>query len=313
MIFPGSRQPHRNQNFAVVFFQTVNIVCVVNRSGMTLFLLIAACALALPASAEMDTTFARYFAITNRNAFDLKTPVPPPPAPEPPPQTTIKMTGITTILSNKRLLVVVTEQGKQPEPLMLREGETRGAVEVLNIDEVAGTARVKNAGRELTLDFKNYGDKPPTGPAAPSGPGPSVAGVGPIPGMPAPPGTVTASYNQGGNNYSPASYSQGGGVGNMANSNGGHIGGINTGGDVGINLGGRNVALNLGGRSTLPEQANFPAAQPTSYEHSDLLLYQISEENRRKERVSPDLQQIGLGQTPPLPPTLTGQLVNEGK
>jgi hypothetical protein len=134
-------------------------------------------------SVSADT--AKYRAIPIRNAFGLRTPEPPK-APEPPkPSITVKLVGITSILSSKRVLLLVQEAGKPAETKILKEGETSDAVEVKTIDEVAGTVQIVNSGQEMTLNFEQNGVKPPTAPVA-QPPQPGVPGMPPgmQPGMP---------------------------------------------------------------------------------------------------------------------------------
>jgi hypothetical protein len=115
-----------------------------------------------------------YKNIVERNVFGLKPPqgptVEPPP---PPPPAKITLTGITTLLGNKRALLSVQVPNKPLETFMLTEGQRDGEIEVLEIDEKAGTVKVVNHGVAQTLDFKIDGAKPvpvilPTG-AAPGG------------------------------------------------------------------------------------------------------------------------------------------------
>src|SRR5690348_6027189 len=83
-----------------------------------------------------------YHAIVERNVFDLKAPPPPvtaaPVTNTPPPN--VKLTGITTILGNKRALFMVQEApvGGKPqkeESYILTEGQRQGALEVLEIND----------------------------------------------------------------------------------------------------------------------------------------------------------------------------------
>lgn len=129
-----------------------------------------------------DDLAARYNAIAERNAFGLRAPVVAPPPEPPPPTITVKMTGITTLMGNKRALLVITEQGKPAESKMIRQGDREGQIEVLEIDEVGGSVKIKNGDREMTLTFEKDGIKPPTGPAVPMPGAPPVPGG--IPGMP---------------------------------------------------------------------------------------------------------------------------------
>jgi hypothetical protein len=101
--------------------------------------------------------------------FGIKPP-PPPVRPEDikPPIPDINLTGITTILGNKRaLLKVPAKPPKQPkeESYILTEGQSEGDIEVLQIDEVAGSVKVNNHGTVQTLDFASNGVKPAGGSA----------------------------------------------------------------------------------------------------------------------------------------------------
>ena len=150
--------------------------------------------LALCAAATASTAAAAdnpYQRIVERNVFGLKPP-PPPPDPESikPPPPKIFLTGITTILGNKRALMKltppVTKPGEQPkeQAFTLAEGERDGGLEVLEIDEKARTVKVNNYGTVATLDFENNGVKAP--PAA--APGTLPPGMQPAirPGLPVP-------------------------------------------------------------------------------------------------------------------------------
>lgn len=117
-----------------------------------------------------------YQAIIDRNPFGLK---PPPLPPEPPqtpaaaqaPPSALKLSGITTLLSGKKAMFVLQEASK---PVvysdLLREGEKDRQItnlEVLYIDEKAGTVQVRFGGKELAMDFKSNGLQIAVGPAAP--------------------------------------------------------------------------------------------------------------------------------------------------
>ncbi len=133
-----------------------------------------------------------YSSIVARNPFGLKPEPPPPepPAPEPPPvsPTSLKLTGITTLLGGKRAMFVVEEPGKTNLVSdLVREGDWDTYItnlQVLSIDERAGAVRVMYGGKELALNFKEHGIKPPTSPL----PAPGA----PVPGLPARPGAIPA-------------------------------------------------------------------------------------------------------------------------
>src|SRR5262249_24296966 len=70
--------------------------------------------------------------------------------------------------------------------LVMSENERVGEIEVLEINESAGTVRFRNQGFEQLKDITKDGVKPPTGPA-PGAPGAAIAG---LPGVPQPGGGV---------------------------------------------------------------------------------------------------------------------------
>ena len=113
-----------------------------------------------------DSSTSRYQAIPDRNAFGLTPPAPKDSALPPPPSIPkLILTGITTILGNKRALMKavptagVPGQAAKEESLILTEGQRQGTVEVLNIDEQAGSVRVNNSGSIMTLTFEKDGAK----------------------------------------------------------------------------------------------------------------------------------------------------------
>jgi hypothetical protein len=128
-----------------------------------------------------------YQAIVSRNVFGLN------PAPTnttepeaPPPPLKITLTGITTMLGNKRALLSAQSANKQPETYILSEGQREAAIEVLEINETAGTVKVRNHGVEQILDFKTDGAKPQPVAAATAGvvPGKPAVTVPPPPSSP---------------------------------------------------------------------------------------------------------------------------------
>jgi hypothetical protein len=142
-----------------------------------------------------------YQSIVDRNVFGLKPP-PPPPDPSaadktPPPP--IFLTGISSFAGKVAMMKSQPTAQKPGTPpkgeqfYMLREGQRDGELEVISIDERAGTVKINYAGTESTLDFTNNGVKVALGaPAAAGAPGgrPAVPGVGgiPAPGTTARPG-----------------------------------------------------------------------------------------------------------------------------
>ncbi len=111
-----------------------------------------------------------YQSIVERNVFGLKpAPRPEDNPPPPPPPSKVTLTGITTMLGNKRALVSVAVQGKPPENYILTEGQREGDVEVVQIDEKTGLVKITNHGVEQTLDFKTDGAKSQPTPIAQPG------------------------------------------------------------------------------------------------------------------------------------------------
>ncbi len=135
-----------------------------------------------------------YEAIAGRNVFSLKPP-PPPPNPEdlikkdPPPK--IRLQGLTTILGRRQVLFKSQTPAKPGQPAkdesyVLSEGERQGEIEVVAIDENAGTVKFNNHGTVETLNMKDDADKPVLGAAPP--PVTALPGGAPRPvtGVPAP-------------------------------------------------------------------------------------------------------------------------------
>jgi hypothetical protein len=134
-----------------------------------------------------------YQAIVERNVFGLK-PIPPPapPAEPPKPPVNITLTGITTLFGKKRCFVTVMTAPKAgapaaPESKMLSEGERDGGIEVVSIDEKAGTVNLKDGDSAVTVSFDKNGVKggpPPMANAA--GMGNTHPGYQPSPFTPTP-------------------------------------------------------------------------------------------------------------------------------
>jgi hypothetical protein len=115
----------------------------------------------------------RYDNIAERNVFGLRpAPSEPGPVAEPASVPKILLTGITTILGDKRALlkaqVPAARPGGQPreQSLVLSEGQRDGLIEVLQIDQNRGSVKVNDFGTILTLTFENDGVKTPNPPAA---------------------------------------------------------------------------------------------------------------------------------------------------
>src|SRR5882762_2793979 len=122
-----------------------------------------------------------YSKISVRNLFGLHEIVQPPPEIVKPQLPKIVLNGITTMGSKLVFLKVQfpPKAGEQPQAeqsFMLTEGQREGGIEILEINERAGTVRVNNFGSEMTIGFDKEADK-----IAKSPPGtqpPSLAGGG---------------------------------------------------------------------------------------------------------------------------------------
>ena len=80
----------------------------------------------------------------------------PPPAPQP----KVKLLGITTVLPHKRVILRVqfplaSGAGAREQTLILEEHQRAGQVEVLEIDEMAGTVRLSISGTASVLGFES--------------------------------------------------------------------------------------------------------------------------------------------------------------
>jgi hypothetical protein len=134
-----------------------------------------------------ESTTNRFQQITSRNVFGLKEPEklttnqPPPQIPK------LILTGITTVLGNKRALLKADAAGQPGKPadpakeqsFILTEGQRDGYVEVLQIDEKAGSVKVNNSGVLMTLTFEKDGAKLPSTTAPPALPGGTIAAIVP--------------------------------------------------------------------------------------------------------------------------------------
>lgn len=160
-------------------------------------------ALCTAGAVTTDTPSRPYEEIVSRNVFGLKPP-PPPPNPEDnkPPPPNITLTGITTVVGKKALMETPPPAIKPGTPAgtappgkqfyMLGEGEREGEIEVIAIDEVLGSVKVKNGAQEVTLTFEKNGVKPPT--SAPVGNPGALPGLPGAPGMIPPPAAMPASF-----------------------------------------------------------------------------------------------------------------------
>jgi len=128
------------------------------------FLLFAVggCAVGMSAhAARLDSPADPYCAIAATNVFRLKSPPesdPTEPLPEPPlPKITVQ--GTTTILGYRAVLFKVTLPAKPPPPtrettFVLREGQSAGEIEVMEINVKAGTVTFRNHGIEQMVTLE---------------------------------------------------------------------------------------------------------------------------------------------------------------
>lgn len=145
--------------------------------------LVALCAGGTQVQAKIsDAAAERFEAIPRRNVFSLvPAEQPPAPATQPAALPKILLTGITTILGNKRALLKkappsAAGPGGKEESLFLTEGQREGEIEVLQIDEKAETVKVNNSGTVMTLTFQK--EEPKSAPAAPGAGAPPGVSAG---------------------------------------------------------------------------------------------------------------------------------------
>ena len=135
-----------------------------------------------------------------RNAFGLRTNLPPVQQPTNPPaqKVDVKFTGITSDRSGKKAWLVVppppNNRTQNPQYLSLREQETQGDIQVLEIDDKENTVKIVNAGIPAVLTFKENGYPTPAMAAMPGNPliPHGIPGVLPTPGSLPAPGIVPA-------------------------------------------------------------------------------------------------------------------------
>jgi len=103
-----------------------------------------------------------YRDIVRQNAFRLN---PLPPAPAAPDAITsntpadLKLTGIAASVGHKSAYFLWDERGKPPRYFSLAEGQKEGALEMVAIDVVSETVRLRRQGTEMVLSLKTNGIK----------------------------------------------------------------------------------------------------------------------------------------------------------
>jgi hypothetical protein len=106
------------------------------------------------ATAMDDST--RYQAIAGRNMFRLTASLPV--ETSVPMQRQIELSGIMTTPDKKIALLVVSRQNaKQPHRFLnLAEGESDGAIEVVEVFKQTGEVKIRDDGMEMTLSLSRY-------------------------------------------------------------------------------------------------------------------------------------------------------------
>lgn len=136
-----------------------------NRTALAWVL--SGCVLCAMAALASPTSSANpYHEITERNVFGLRPPQPSRVESPPTPLPKIVLTGITTILGNKRALLKVQYPAQPPEPAkeescILAEGQREGAIEVLAINAKTEHVKVDNSGTVSVITFEKAVPTPP--------------------------------------------------------------------------------------------------------------------------------------------------------
>jgi hypothetical protein len=131
-----------------------------NRIGLGYAFFTCALAFCTASKAVVHNDGKPFQPIVDRNLFGLVPRlVEPTPTRPQPPALTIKLTGITTVLGDKRALLKVLSPAQGTEPAretfsILTQGQRAGGLELLEVDEQAGTVRVAEGGRVLSLSLK---------------------------------------------------------------------------------------------------------------------------------------------------------------
>jgi hypothetical protein len=128
-----------------------------------------------------------YSGIIQRNVFALKPSAQSEPAADPVQEPPIKiiLTGVTTIFGDNRVLmkvpVPIGKAGEPPQPercYILSEGQSQDGIEVLKVDVVAGSVRIKNHGVAQVLTLAANGILLPGSPVPAPSPPPGVLTAG---------------------------------------------------------------------------------------------------------------------------------------
>jgi hypothetical protein len=141
--------------------------------GKYIFGTVGIAALCTSANLGAEPASEQYGQIPARNLFGLHEPVVQTNEPVKPQLPKIQLNGIATTPSKIAFLKAQSpaKPGEQPQgeqSYTLGEGQREGGIEILEINEKAGTIRVNNAGTEMTIGFDKdagkVGGTPPPGP-----------------------------------------------------------------------------------------------------------------------------------------------------
>lgn len=238
-----------------------------------------------------------YQSIVERNIFGLREPPPPPQVEQPKtPPPNINLTGISTLGTSRAFLKIPASGAKPNQPaktdqfFMLGEGERDGELEVVEINALLNTVRIKFGDTFSTLDFTNNGVKVAMG-AAPPAPG-QMQPQPQMPGMPvqALPSRTLRLPTPGGSGYSqPQNFNNG-----VPNPTGYQQS------SYPLPSGGISVPQPYGA-TTANQQSTGNQITQMPVEHQMLL---IEAERRRTESA------VAAGLMPPIPPTPLSQFDN---
>ena len=192
---------NRNQQLELVFNPGMEYVKRMNWPKKPLLFGLGGLLLATAAWGDVNAPGdSSYHVFVERNAFGLKPPPPTLPVTntQPAQKVDVKFTGITSDRSGKKAWLVVppppNNRTQNPQYLSMREQETQGDIQVLEIDDKENTVKIVNAGIPAVLTFKDNGYATPTMAAMPGNPlmPHGVPGMLPTPGGLPTPGIVPA-------------------------------------------------------------------------------------------------------------------------
>jgi hypothetical protein len=100
-----------------------------------------------------------YQQISDTNVFHLNPPEAVTPSTARPPRPRVTLTGITTLLPDKRALLLVqfpphSPESARQERYVLAQGQRAGPIEVLEIDEQSGRVELLLSGEPMSLTFE---------------------------------------------------------------------------------------------------------------------------------------------------------------